>query len=119
MIMTCVPPRGGLFRGAFLISVSAISLAGCASLPVSGPTGADIRKAAIADQGQFPFTLVEVESSTQVPPPSAIPSPMLSILPRRPTDLLGPGDVLNITVYEAGVTLFGNSALRTATAAAA
>jgi polysaccharide export outer membrane protein len=30
---------------------------------------------------------------------------------------LGPGDLLNITVYEAGVALFGSSALRAATAA--
>ena len=36
-------------------------------------------------------------------------------MPPRPTDLLGPGDVLNITVYEAGVSLFG-TALRTAAA---
>lgn len=31
---------------------------------------------------------------------------------QQPTDLLGPGDVLNITVYEAGVALFGNPTLR-------
>jgi polysaccharide export outer membrane protein len=37
-------------------------------------------------------------------------------LVRQPTDLLGPGDVLNITVYEAGVTLFGSSAARIAAA---
>jgi polysaccharide export outer membrane protein len=37
-------------------------------------------------------------------------------MPPRPTDLLGPGDVLNISIYEAGVSLFG-TALRTAAAA--
>jgi polysaccharide export outer membrane protein len=37
-------------------------------------------------------------------------------MPPRPTDLIGPGDVLNVTVYEAGVSLFG-TALRTAAAA--
>jgi polysaccharide export outer membrane protein len=37
-------------------------------------------------------------------------------MPPQPTDLLGPGDVLNISVYEAGVSLFG-TALRTAAAA--
>jgi polysaccharide export outer membrane protein len=34
-------------------------------------------------------------------------------MPPRPTDLLGPGDVLNISIYEAGVSLFG-TALRSA-----
>lgn len=32
-------------------------------------------------------------------------------MPPQPTDLLGPGDVLTISIYEAGVALFGNSAL--------
>jgi polysaccharide export outer membrane protein len=42
--------------------------------------------------------------------------PTLATTPLRPTDLLGPGDVLNISIYEAGVSLFG-TALRTAAAA--
>jgi polysaccharide export outer membrane protein len=37
-------------------------------------------------------------------------------MPPQPTDLIGPGDVLNIAVYEAGVSLFG-TALRTAAVA--
>ena len=117
MTMICVPRRNGLFRGAFFIWVSAFGVAGCATLPVSGPTGSEIRKAARAEQAQFPFTLVEVEGAAQIPPPPVVPAPTLTTLPPRPTDLLGPGDVLNITIYEAGVALFGNSALRSAAAA--
>jgi polysaccharide export outer membrane protein len=45
-----------------------------------------------------------------------VPVPALATMPPRPTDLLGPGDVLNISIYEAGVSLFG-TALRTAAAA--
>jgi polysaccharide export outer membrane protein len=115
--MICVPRRSGLFRGAVFLSVSALSVAGCANLPVSGPTGHEIDRAAVADQAQFPFRLVEVDGAAQVPLPPAVPAPTLSSAPPRPTDLLGPGDVLNITIYEAGVALFGNSALRTAGAA--
>jgi polysaccharide export outer membrane protein len=117
MTMICVPRRSGLFRGAFFISVLAFGLAGCATLPVSGPTGSEIRKAARAEQAQFPFALIEVEGTAQIPLPPVIPAPTLTTLPPRPTDLLGPGDVLNITIYEAGVALFGNSALRSAAAA--
>ena len=115
--MICVPRRSGLFRSAVLFSASAFSLGGCANLPVSGPTGSDIRHAARAEQAQFPFALVEVENAAQVPPPPAAPAQTLAASFPRPTDLLGPGDVLNITIYEAGVALFGNSNLRSAVAA--
>jgi len=106
-----------LFRGVLLILASAASLAGCASLPVSGPTGSEIRKAAVTSSAQYPFTLVEVETPSALPLAPPVPVPTLTSFPPRPTDLLGPGDVLNITIYEAGVALFGNSALRTAAAA--
>jgi polysaccharide export outer membrane protein len=111
--MIYVPQRSGLFRRAMLVFSAALSAAGCATLPSSGPTGADIRHAAGAKTSQFPFTLVEVESPTALPAPPAIPLPTLATLPPRPTDLIGPGDVLNVTVYEAGVALFG-SALKSA-----
>jgi polysaccharide export outer membrane protein len=106
-----------LFRGVFVTLAAALSLAGCASLPVSGPTGSEIRKAATAKAGQYPFALVEVESPAALPPGPILPAPTLAALPPRPTDLLGPGDVLDITIYEAGVALFGNSNLRTAVVA--
>ena len=51
-----------------------------------------------------------------LPPAPDVPTSALATMPQRPTDLIGPGDVLNITVYEAGVSLFG-TALRTAAAA--
>lgn len=114
MTMICVPRRGGLFRGALFISGTVLSLAGCSTLPVSGPTGSEIRSAAVARPGQYPFTLVEVATPATLPLAPSVPIPTLTSFPPRPTDLLGPGDVLNITIYEAGVALFGNSALRSA-----
>jgi len=105
-----------LFRRANFVFVAALALAGCSTLPSSGPTGTEIRHAAIAKPGQFPFNLVEVETAATIPPAPPIPAPSLTTMPPRPTDLIGPGDVLNITVYEAGVSLFG-TALRTAAAA--
>ena len=117
MTSSSLPRRRNALCGTVPILVAATLLTACASLPVSGPTGSEIRKAARVEQAQFPFTLVEVQGAAQIPPPQAIPTPTLTTLPPRPTDLLGPGDVLNITIYEAGVTLFGNSALRSAAAA--
>lgn len=109
-----VPLRSRSFRGAVIVSGMAIGLSGCASLPSSGPTGVEIRQAAA--KGHYPFALVEVDTPATVPPAPEIPSSGLGTMPPRPTDLIGPGDVLNITVYEAGVSLFG-TALRTAAAA--
>jgi len=112
-----VPQRTGVLRGAFLLFAAAFTLSGCASLPSSGPTGTEIRQAARAKSTEFPYVLVEVESPASIPPaPAQSGSAALNIV-RQPTDLLGPGDVLNITVYEAGVALFGNTNARAATAA--
>jgi len=109
-----VPLRSRSFRGAVLLSCAVLGLAGCASLPSSGPTGVEIRQAAV--KGHYPFALVEVDTPSMLPPAPDVPSSALATMPPRPTDLIGPGDVLNITVYEAGVSLFG-TALRTAAAA--
>lgn len=116
MSTICVPQRSGSFRGAVLASAGALAIAGCATLPSSGPTGNEIRHAAVAKPGQFPFTLVEVENAAAIPLAPAIAASTLTSMPPRPTDLIGPGDLLNITVYEAGVSLFG-TALRTAATA--
>lgn len=98
-------------------------LGGCASLPTSGPTGSQIKKS-IANpeaQAQLPIRLAEVRSAADLPaPPEATASDALVELAPPPTDLIGPGDVLDITIYEAGVTLFasggsaGGSDLKTA-----
>lgn len=111
MLTIWVPPRGALFRGAILTSAAA--LAGCAGLPNSGPTGMAIRHAAVEKANQFPFTLVEIQAPEALPAPPSAPALSLTEAPPQPTDLLGPGDVLNISIYEAGVSLFG-TAIRTA-----
>ena len=109
MSIISVPRRGGSFRGSALLFMAAFSISGCASLPSSGPTRTEIRQAASPKAGQFAFTLIEVDTAAQLPPAPLVPVSSLATMPARPTDLLGPGDVLNITVYEAGVSLFGRS----------
>jgi polysaccharide export outer membrane protein len=104
-----------MFRGATVV-LTTLALGACAGLPESGPTGADIRHAASSPAAQYPFKLVDVATASSLPPTPPIPSSGLTTMPPQPTDLLGPGDVLNITVYEAGVSLFG-TALRAAAVA--
>ncbi|WP_308516440.1 polysaccharide biosynthesis/export family protein [Sphingomonas flavescens] len=78
-------------------------------MPSSGPTGVEIRQAVRSKTNQYPFTLVELQTIAAVPSPPAVPTSDLNAMPPRPTDLIGPGDVLNVTVYEAGVSLFGSA----------
>ena len=47
-----------------------------------------------------------------LPPPAPVPASTMAISSAPPTDLIGPGDTLNITIYEAGVSLFGKPATR-------
>jgi polysaccharide biosynthesis/export protein len=83
-------------------------LAGCASLPSSGPTGGQIRKTAMRPRdGSTPIRVEEVVTIADVPPGGAVmPSTLLADRAPPPTDLVGPGDILDINIYEAGVTLF-------------
>ena len=83
------------------------ALAACSTVPASGPTGAEIRHAAEAATPGLPFRVVEIDNPSAIPPApvSAVPSTLVSPSD-RPTDLIGPNDILNVTVYEAGVSLF-------------
>ncbi|CAH0497204.1 polysaccharide biosynthesis/export family protein [Novosphingobium sp. CECT 9465] len=82
-------------------------VAGCASLPTSGPTGKQIGKSLQIDQANLPIQVVEVASIADIPPgiTPSLTAPLPALAP-PPTDMVGPGDVLEVSIYEAGVTLF-------------
>ena len=88
----------------------------CSTLPSTGPTGRDISHAARAPD-QLPFRIVEVTTPEAIPPVAAVPAASLAAVAWQPTDLIGPSDVLSITIYEAGVSLFGRPATRVGTTA--
>lgn len=115
MTNTSVPRRSGRIHIGGLLVMSAALLAGCSTLPSSGPTGARVIHDARHVDPSFPYTLVPVKDIASLPPPPGLPVSTLTQIQPQPTDLLGPGDVLDITVYEAGVSLFGGSTLRSAT----
>ena len=86
------------------------TMAACSTLPSSGPTGSQIESTAReAEASGLGIAIVPVNTIAAVPPP--IPQAALELpdYDPPPTDLIGPGDVLSITVYEAGVSLFGGS----------
>lgn len=83
------------------------SLAGCATLPTSGPTGKQVERSAADPDNPLPIRLVQVDTADDIPPTDAVvDTSSLAQLPPPPTDMVGPGDVLEISIYEAGVTLF-------------
>ncbi|NML13018.1 polysaccharide export protein [Sphingobium sp. AR-3-1] len=86
-------------------------LAGCATLPSSGPTGKQIEKSAMAPKSGAPIKLVQIRAAADVPiaPGNASPATLPDSAP-TPTDMVGPGDILDINIYEAGVTLFAGAA---------
>lgn len=85
-------------------------LQGCASIPSSGPTGAQIRSQISDDLTDLPIQLVQVRSMAEVPYlVSRAPVFAQNYLPPAPTEMVGAGDVLEIAVYETGVTLFGGN----------
>lgn len=85
-------------------------LAGCATLPSSGPTGGQIEKSAAAPKnGMGPIQIVPIRTMADVPGADAVATGSLPDLAPPPTDMIGPGDVLDINIYEAGVTLFSGA----------
>ncbi|CAN5254141.1 capsule polysaccharide export outer membrane protein CtrA [soil metagenome] len=86
-------------------------LAGCATLPSSGPTGGQIEKSLTAPKDGSPIQLVQINTIADVPNDelNATPASLLPDVAPPPTDMVGPGDVLDINIYEAGVTLFAGA----------
>ncbi|NIJ09459.1 polysaccharide export outer membrane protein [Sphingomonas vulcanisoli] len=94
------------------ISVLALMVQGCATLPASGPTAHAITSGAKHDN-PIGFKLEEVGPSTladiaeqQVLDDTTRPT-LRTLAQDGRNDLIGPGDVLGIGVYEVGVGLFG------------
>lgn len=94
-------------------------LSGCAAIPSSGPTGSQVVHDIAADTSDLGIALVEVRSAADLPtapPPPPTFSP--DYVPPPPTELVGPGETLDIAIYESGITLFGNAGAQTSPAAA-
>ncbi|MDE2301011.1 MAG: polysaccharide export protein [Sphingomonadales bacterium] len=105
--MVVISGRGahGRRRAALLLAACAL-LSGCATLPISGPTGSEVEAANRSKHQPLKFKLVEVEDFAVLPRPPAPPPVEFQQTPPPPSDLIGPDDVLDIAIYEAGVTLF-------------
>ena len=94
---------------------SLVWLAGCAALPSSGPTAGEIRRGT-RDQNELGFKIVDIdgplvkEIAARAAAADAAQPTLSSLAREGRNDVVGPGDVLAIGVYEVGVSLFGSSA---------
>lgn len=109
-------PRTALNVG---LTVSlALLLGACATLPSSGPTASQIQKSAQNPDDNLNFRIIELSDFSALPSEPSSPPLLPSDGAPPPTDLVGPGDALQIDIYEAGVTLFGASGTRLSAAGA-
>lgn len=93
------------------IAVTTLMLSGCATLPANGPTAGAIIKQARGTATTPKFQIVDLDLAT-VDSINYVEAPkrggtLAQLAADSRNDLVGPGDVLNITIYEIGVTLFG------------
>lgn len=86
-----------------------LPLSACASLPSSGPTGKEILRGALPTAPDPAIDLVEINAPQIAGMARVDQSAGLADLPPPPTDMVGPGDVLQIYIYEAGVSLFAGA----------
>lgn len=104
-------------RAFAALAGAAIALAACAAIPTSGPTGRQLRSQIDDTMPDLPLELVEVRSINELPAKTVRPLVFgEDYTPPLPTELVGPGDVLEIAVFETGISLFGGSAGQVAAA---
>ena len=103
-----------------LLAALLASLSGCASIPSSGPTGGQLRSQMTQSASDLPIALVEVRKLADLPP-GELMAPVFAdtYTPSRPTEQVGPGDLLDIAVYETGIALFGGATTPSAAGAPA
>lgn len=93
----------------WLVPLAAV-LVGCAAVPSSGPTGRELRTQIASANSPVPIALVPVQSVADLPTVAPVATVFSdNYTPPAPTELVGPGDVIEIALYETGVALFGGS----------
>lgn len=90
--------------------LAATALTACATIPSSGPTGKQIENGSAAANSNLKIRVVDVSDVSALPENAQLlRRERLAQLAPPPTDLVGPGDTLDVVIYEAGVSLFANS----------
>lgn len=98
-------PAAALLMSTFLAS-------GCATLPSSGPSGREILRSETLPDNVLGFHVIPLVDAQSLPAPvSEELDPLMPTSARDSINLIGIGDTIQVVIYEAGVTLFGGSAV--------
>ncbi len=101
-----------------LLACVVLTLGGCASLPSSGPTAHDIVASETAKNRDFDFKIVNLDQTAAAELShaestlEASKQTLATLAADHRADLIGPGDVLTVSIYEVGVSLFAGSGPR-------
>lgn len=90
------------------LAIAVAALAGCSSLPSSGPTAQEIVHAQRDATGAAAFSLTEIDAATiaRLGVRADGQAALAKLAGAGDVDRLGPGDVLQISIYEIGTSLF-------------
>lgn len=94
-----------------LLAITAL-LAGCSTLPRDGPSGSAIEQGATTPESQGSYAIVPLDyASSEII--KAVPAQFLGSLAaatsEAPTDQIGVGDVLAVSIFEPSGALFGSN----------
>lgn len=98
-----------------VFALTGFMLSGCATLPSSGPTGKQIQNGAARSGGALKFSIVDIDPVTIQGLEAAEANrlhglqSLSSLTQDARADTVGPGDILAISIYEVGVSLFGSA----------
>lgn len=96
------------------LSIIAVLLSGCSTLPSSGPTGRQVVRGAADPNAAFKFQVVDLDGAAfqkllAIPPAGRGAGQIAALAREGRVDRIAPGDALQVNIYEVGMTLFGNS----------
>jgi polysaccharide export outer membrane protein len=96
------------------VSILAVLLSGCSTLPSSGPTGSQVMRGAKDPAAELKFEVVDLDGAAfkrllAVQPVGRGVGQLASLSREGRVDRIAPGDALQVNIYEVGMTLFGAS----------
>ncbi|MBU3077155.1 polysaccharide biosynthesis/export family protein [Sphingomonas quercus] len=104
-------------RMVALLTASSLSLAGCASLPSSGPTAKQVVRETQPDINAMGMRIFDVDAGTvaglearPVEDPNTPLTPLAALARAGRVDVIGPGDTLQVSIFEVGASLFAPGA---------
>ncbi len=101
-----------------LLSAASV-LGGCSTLPSSGPTGRQVTRSVASSENTMGFRIVDInpailtELKNYGTAIDASKTTLASLAADGDNDTVGPGDILQIGIYEVGASLFAGGGVRT------